>query len=156
MWVRHCHSPDPSDKRGLTLNVWYPTEARGTASASYMPNLASCAGAVSAATEDQFMAVRQSADPFYSQDLAFVRTLLTRINTEDTVLRGTVRLDAVFGARHSSGFGSVMSAYAPRSPGLQRLISFDADVSGIGRARGVDVPLFLARARPTAPRRAPA
>ena len=119
-------TPDPSDKRGLTLKVWYPTEARGTASAPYMPNL------------------------------AFVRTLLTRINTEDTVLRGTVRLDAVFGARHSSGFGSVMSAYAPRSPGLQRLISFDAGVSGIGRARGVDVPLLVVRARPTAPRRAPA
>ena len=56
------------------------------------------------------MAVRQSADPFYSQDIAFVRTLLTRINTDDTVLRGTMRLDAVLGAGHSSGFGSVMSA----------------------------------------------
>ena len=102
------------------------------------------------------MAVRQSADLFYSQDIAFVRTLLTRINTDDPVLRGTMRLDAVFGAGHSSGFGSVMSAYAQRYPGLKGLISFDAGVSGIARARGVDVPLLLVRARPTAPRRAPA
>ena len=92
------------------------------------------------------MAVRQSADLFYSQDIAFVRTLLTRINTDDPVLRGTMRLDAVFGAGHSSGFGSVMSAYAQRYPGLKGLISFDAGVSGIARDRGVDVPLLLVRA----------